>query len=238
MIKELESYNFNESLQRISAILDTPEQEGEIELKVPSEDAMATYHQRKVYCTVLAIRTSFMAIDEKDNNSFVAMKVLAAYTTEIVAILRGCAGCKDFSMVKDTIVAIFETPFKVNIQSVVDAMSRIHTLRMVIEKKASTPAGGLNVKMGMHFGTCEAYYIGERISPQPSVLWRGQAIASALKLLEKRTNGPSLMMITPTLYNNLNEDYQKFFTQDIWDDKKVYVANMYNVQMNKWLTEH
>lgn len=239
MIQEVEAYDFNESLVRLSSILKANRQSDEKDFTIPSEAVMAELHQKKVNCTVMAIRPSFMKKDGQPmDNSPAAMQILEAYMMEIVAILRGCSVCKDFSMVNDTIVAIFETPLKKSILPVVDAMSRIGTMRTVVEKMAGAPHNSLRVKVSMHFGSCEAYYIGGRNSPQPSVFWTGKAVNAAMILLDKTTEEPLLMMATSTLYNNLVDGYQKFFYLSSFNGEDMYEARMYNVVMNNWIQEH
>lgn len=238
MIKDLEPYDFNESLERISVVLNSPIQKGDLELTIPSEEMMSTLRQRKMACTVLSIRTFIDQSTIENGNNFDTMRILEAYISEIFALLRGCPRCKDLAMMNGTIIGVFETPLRNNILSVVDTMSRIHTLRMVIEKKAVLPSGTIKVRQGMHFGPCEAFYVGTSINPQPSILWGGQAIEKVLKLLEIPSENASLMVATTTLYGNLTEDYKRFFHVNSWNDQAIYFANMYNIKMNDWLKEH
>lgn len=238
MVEKFEFYDFNESLQRISTILDTSEHRGEPESKVLPEDVMKKCYWNKFYCTVLLIRIPPLLINSGDNIEMLKTKILSAYISEIAAILHGSSGCKDFFMAGDTIISIFDTPIKKDIESIVDAMSRIYTLRTIIEKKANIPAGSLNVKIVINFGECEAYYTGSYSNPQPSILWNGKVISSSLELLNKSIDSPSFMVATSTLYNNLHENYQKFFKQYILDNKIIYIAYMYNIQMDRWLDTH
>lgn len=235
MINMKEPYDFNESLNRISKILSTPNQTENIGMVVPTEESIKTVRQMRLYCTVMTIRVIY---NEDNINDSIWMRNFEAYLYEITVLLRSCQVCKDFNMFGDDIVAIFETPFRKDILQVVDTMSRIHTLRMVIENRLKISQGSFQVYMGMHFGKCEAFYIGDQLGDQPSIAWRGEAISITRDLLKIESQKNYLMAITSTLYNNLSDEYQKLFHKSSYGSETVYLSNMRNVQMNKWLIEH
>ena len=233
MIIETEKYNFEESLSRIDQMLSFQITEDEVSSSVPTLSEIPTRGGNITYCSVMHI-----VINSSSGNNSQMVKIHRAFLSETIAILSSDNNCIDAVVLGNSLTAVFTTPFKINIEQMIDKSAMINTLAQIVSKKAKgmgLPC--LSVRIGIDYGKAILMRFGKlntaEINPK-ELVWMGKPIEGAMKLAETPENSKNIW-ISSIVYQNLSEEYTKFFHHEVeWG---CYGADIINTHMKSWLNK-
>lgn len=155
----------------------------------------------------------------------------ATITESIYAALAEHPKCKDIFSLGNFIVAVYDTPFKNDIDSVLDCVGKVNALFNLVNKiYGQSMHPNLVRGIGMNYG--KALLVKSMEGDVPQYVWSGEAVNTATTLSEQAATDDKVYA-SFTIFNNLKEDYQKLFKQVPFED--YYEATPVNIVMNKWI---
>ncbi|MFF4251684.1 adenylate/guanylate cyclase domain-containing protein [Streptomyces sp. NPDC001663] len=240
MDSNYKAYNHVSSFSRIDDILALPSGNYEETHELPDRDKLTYTNGFYASCSALFadIRKS-SSLPEKYKRPRLA-KLYRAYISEMVAIMNGSEQAREINIVGDGVWAVFNTPYKRNIDEVFSVIARCNSLVKVLNFKLSKAgySDPIEVGFGAAYGRAlmiKAGYSGSGIS---DIVYMGDVVNKAAKLAAKGSSGflvPPIMLDHDFNYN-LNEDNQKLTERD-WA-RDCYTANVVNVAMEDWYKEN
>lgn len=149
----------------------------------------------------------------------------------VVRIFAENPKCRDIVSQGHYITAVFDTPFKSDIDNVLDSVGKINAIfNIVYNIRKSNRIFGIRKGIGMAYGNVLLTTIGA--GEQAVCNWSGSTYETATGYAKDAAeNANSKVLATYTIYNNLKEDYQKLFREA---DKDKYEAYPVNIAMEKW----
>lgn len=161
-------------------------------------------------------------------------QTMQSFLSEATKIAMAHKNCKDIICEDDSLMIIYSTAFKEELNLALDDAARIRSLAMIVTKIGKLSGkGAITVDVGMDFGVVELYLMGHDLNNRPIFAWRGAAIKNAKKNAEDANDE---LIISQTVWNNLTENSQKLFTkQSVMTDN--YRGRVINIMMNNWLTK-
>lgn len=141
--------------------------------------------------------------------------------------------CKEVISLGEFIVAIFDTPFKTDIDAVLNCVGKINAVFNLVDKvDERTPNDKYVRGIGMCYG--KALLMKSLGGERPEYCWNGEAIDMANNLSkEAKSDDIRKVYASYTIYNNLKNDYQKLFTNDSLEN--YYKADPVNIALDKWI---
>jgi len=233
------NYDFEKSRGRIDSILDASDTSYEEVDSIPSRDRLTFNNGFYVKCTSMFvdIRKS-TELTTKYKRPTLA-KIYRTFISEVVAVVNGNSDCSEIFIQGDCVWAVFNTPYKVDIDSVfstsAEVSSVIDTMNCKFKKKGIDP---INVGIGIDYGRAlmiKAGYSGSAIN---DVVWMGDVVNQAAKIARfgNREWYDYELMISSAIYNNLNEHNKKLMSYSNY--RSCYHGNIVNTGMNDWLKEN
>ena len=218
----MEQIEFEESLKRIADTLIQPNP------IIRDSIVFNEVSERQPY---LANATVLYVVVKSEEDSPQAMQCFLSEATKIAMAHKNC---KDVICEDDRLVIIYSTAFKEELNFALDDAARIRSLAMIVTKIIKQSGkGSIIVDVGMDFGLVELYHMGHDLNNRPIYAWRGPVIKNAKNNAEDASDE---VIITRTVWNNLNENNQKLFTrQNVKNDN--YRGRIINIMMNNWLTK-
>ena len=222
-------YNFIESLKRIDNRIENDTDKDYLR-NIPLPGEIASDVTIPVNGTVLYVRIETELNSDKITPS-VNSGVLQSFLTESSCILRSNPNCRDVIMTNESIIAVYSSPKKVDVDSVIDDAARIKTLALVVNKKWKADATEVRTCIAVDYGKLLMIpIVGE--SDTKAFTWYGEPLTKARMLAEKDLVGS--VCITDIIWNNIKQDNQKLFgKQSVFED--FYVGNIVNIVMNNWV---
>ena len=215
-------YNFEDSL----AIID------EIKvLNIPEfiyTDGIANFTNNRnspmsAKATCLCVR--FEGVEESD------VKIYACLYSEISSIMKSANTHLITQYEGNMLIGIYNTRLKINIEELIDIAAKINSITEIITYKFSKELGSKEISacIGIHYGN--TYFVnGDYAEGTKSTIAYGPSRNEAIKLA-KTSNNSGKTLISPTVYQNLSDSYQKFFNYS----NDTYTAILINTVMSNWL---
>jgi class 3 adenylate cyclase len=236
-------YDYEKSITRIDDILNKQDSSFE-ELKTfPSTDKLTFKNGFYVNATALFvdIRDSSNLSDKHKRPALA--KIYRSFISEVVAILNGNDKCKFINIDGDCVSGIYETPQKVDIDSVFhDAYtisSMVNILNCKLKKKNIQE---IEIGIGLDYGRLLLVKAGFLSSRLNEVAWMGDALNTASKLCNKANKDSNYEILASfSVYNNLNEHNQKLLYHIEYDSDlsiDYYAGTVINKGMNNWLKDN
>jgi class 3 adenylate cyclase len=233
------SYDFEKSRNRIDVILNTNDANFEEVNEIPSRDKLTYSNGFYVNCSSMFvdIRKS-TELTTKYNRPTLA-KIYRTFISEVVAVVNGNSNCSEIFIQGDCVWAVFNTPYKAQIDSVFSTAARVSsivdTMNCKFKKKNIDT---IDVGIGIDYGRAlmiQAGYSGSGIN---DVVWMGDVVNHAAKLARygNKTWYDMEFMVSSVFYENLNEISQKLLSYN--NNRQCYHGNVINLFMNDWITEN
>lgn len=234
MIVETSQYNFEESLTRIDQMLNVQTVETEPLVSVPMLNDIPTKGGVIANCSIMQVE-----IVTSPSSAYGAMlRVYRTFLSEAVAIVSSHIYCVDVIALGSSLTAVFSTPFKINIESLIDKIAMVNTLAQVISRKANGMGlPSITVRIGVDFGEAMLMRFGKYDVNEhhPSGLaWMGKPVRKASELV-RRPNREMNIWISGVVYQNLSDDYKHFFHRDA--EFGDYGADIINTSMKSWINK-
>jgi class 3 adenylate cyclase len=239
MESNYKSYDFQKSRDRIDVILNTNDSNFEEVNEIPSRDKLT-------YSNGFYVNCSSMFVDIRKSTELTSKykrptlaKIYRTFISEVVAVVNGNENCSEIYIQGDCVWAVFNTPYKPNIDSVFSTAARVSsivdTMNCKFKKKKIDP---IAVGIGIDYGRAlmiQAGYSGSGIN---DVVWMGDVVNHAAKLARfgNKSWGDKEFMISSVFYNNLKESNQKLLSYD--HTRECYHGDVINTYMNDWIEEN
>lgn len=226
-------YNFEESLSRIDQMLNIQNLEEVASAQVPILSELPVKGGVVTNCSVLQMK---MIMPSSAYGSF--LRVYRAFLSEAIAILSSHNHCVDIAVLGTRLTAVFSTPYKKNIESLIDKAAMANSLAQVVSQKArGMGLPDVDIRIGIDYGeallTRFGVYNASEIKPS-SLIWYGRPIEKTSKLIETPNDNYNIW-VSGVVYQNLNDEYKKFFHHESEFD--CYGADIINIYMKNWLNK-
>lgn len=222
-------YNLEEASARIENIMKMELSDIKVSDKLPTEDELNGQAVRNTNGSVVCVKYK-IDIDGIDRG----MRMLRLVASEFYNILLSHKGIRDIKDIDDKFVALYDTPLKSDIDSLLEMVAKINAVTNFFNYRMKTDTlkePAIKIGIAMHYSHLIICRLGTADMNNISICYRGQAVKQTLKLVDDHemttTNN---IYVTDTFYNNLKKEYQEFFSQE----NETYVASIINTAINNW----
>ena len=235
-------YNHLSGLARIDDILAIPQSNFEEVDTLPSRDKLTFTNG------FYANKCASVFVDIRDSSSLPSTykrpalaRLYRAYISETVAILNGCVKAVEVNIVGDCVWAIYNTPYKSDVDEVFAAIARVNSLMKVLNyklNKAGYPTP-IRVGIGASWGRALMVKAGLSGSGINDVVYMGDVVNHAARLASQGSNGWGVrpIFLSNDIVGNLNDDETRTLCTKDWTND-CYTADVVNIAMNDWYDEN
>ena len=233
------AYDFASSLERIDEILNADNKQYEEKNSIPARSGLTFTNGYYVDCTALFVDICDSSKLPDYQNRPVLAKIYRSFISELVALFNGASKCKEVNINGDCVWAVFDTPYKDDIDSVYSTACKANALVNVLNYKLNKKGyKTYKVGIGIDYGRALMIKAGHKGSTINDIIWMGDVVNQACHLAAKgntpNSNGYPIML-SSDIYNNLNADNQKLCGWNAY--YSCYQSNAVNIAMNNWLEE-
>lgn len=233
-------YNIEKSSERIDSILNASNSNFSDLDYVPSRDKLTFENGFYVYITALFIDIVDSSDMTDEHKRPTLAKMYRAFLSECVAVMNGNQKCKEISIEGDCVWGVFETPYKMDIDSAFSVAYELNSLIKILnyklKKKGYTT---INVGIGMDYGRAlmvKAGYSGSGIN---DVIWMGDVVNSASHICKKAgREWRKPIIVSRNIYDNLNDNNKKLLSSVTIDYEQYYQGNIVSTEMEEWYQQH
>ena len=240
------SFDYKESKKRVYDILNS---KTKIEHKdqVPSNDKEFTYEngiKTWVGAVFLDIKDSTTLFKNYDDEKLA--RILRAYFSEIVSILRDNSNYRQIGIRGDCVYAIYSVTNKDDIEEILSDAILVNTFNKMFQK-ILTNARYVNFQIGIGLGLSETLIVktGQKHSGINDNVWIGDSVVDASKLSSQgnRDNFETIVM-DEVFFNNVkdynanaNYKYSHYISSKYSYKTRstVYQCEMINIEFNDWI---
>lgn len=229
-------YQADEASLRIDAYLDMLGEDNSVNFlnAVPGVDEKID-PAVAIRVTLVCVEFDFSDKDDSDNNR--QWKQIVATQTlirELLMVMMDSSHCRDINVVGNYIYGIFSTPFKSQIDEVLETLAKVNSVRDLVSLKLNGKGiKSPKMKIGADYGAVLRTTF-KKDDDQPIHLWNGARFKHLADLVDCQMEEDEDIVVTGRFKQNLKEEYQKYM---IAKDEK-YVANVKNIALKKWIEEH
>ena len=232
-------YDFLKSLERMDDILNADNKQYEDKDSIPQRGLLTFTNGFYVNCTALFVDICDSSKLPEYQNRPVLAKIYRSFISELVALFNGAPKCKEVNINGDCVWAVFDTPYKDDIDNVFftacQANSLIDILNYKLEKKGYKT---YKVGIGIDYGRALMIKAGHKGSSINDVVWMGDVVNQACHYAAKGNTIYSSgypIMLSADIYDNLNEHYQRLCC---WNRSySCFQSDAISVEMDNWLNE-
>ena len=234
------SFSFPSSLSRIDGILDNSDNDYQEETSVPKEERLTYKNGYYVWCSAVFIDLRDSTNLQSNMKRPQLAKILRCFISESIAILNGNIDCRHIYVEGDCVWAIINTPNKVDIDNLTNALCQLNALTKVLNKKINKKKwqsfSDIKAGIGVAYGSTLMIKGGFEGSGLNDIVWIGSLVSEAAKL-SGRANKSSYygILCNYNYYSNLNDDNKKMFTA-LLDGS--YGSNYVWTEMLNWANEN
>lgn len=237
------SYDVAKSSERIDEILNASDNDYCDKNSIPIRSELT--YKNGYYVNVTAIFIDIVGSSNMtdEHKRPTLAKMYRAFLSECVAIMNAETNCKEISINGDSVWGVFDTAYKSDVDNVISVAARLNSMIEIFNYKLRKKNySEISVGIGIDYGRAlmiKAGYSGSGIN---DIIWMGDVVNSACHLCNKAGRGcRKVIIISEVIYNNLNENNQRLFSNYIdFSDGCVtrYEGNIINTFMNKWYNEN
>ena len=235
-------YDYVASSDRIKEILDQPTGQFIETDDLPSREQLT-------YTNGFYGRCSAVFVDIRDSSGLTGKhkrptlaKIYRSFISEMVAVLNSYVKVREVNIVGDCVWAVYNTPYKSDIDSVFQIAYTANTLKRLLncrfEKRGISP---LSLGIGVDWGRVLMIKAGFNGSGIHDVIYMGEVVNRAAHLAHKAGRGwaGSPIWAGSDFWGNLKEENQNLLRQTYdMEVGTVYVGEVVITGMNDWLDEN
>lgn len=228
------SYNFDDSLKRIDEILNADNKFFEEKKPMPTRDKLTYSNGFYVNCTAIFVDICGSSDMTDEHTRPVLAKIYRSFISEMVAMFNGYSQCREISINGDCVWAVFDTPYKSDVDAAFSAACQANALIKVLNYKLSKKGyNQYDANIGMDYGRALMIQAGYKGSGINDVIWMGDVVNSACHLCSTdRGVWGRRIFLSNTIYDNLN-DVNKSLCESF--QGFIYHSSAVNTIMNNWL---
>lgn len=221
------AYYINDSVKRVESILfESPLNDGKPVHDVPSN--LEAIGLALLQVTVIALHIS--VVDNTTDNGVNMLKLSKIVTSEICNIIYDSDKILDVWINNDDVVAICNTPLKSDIDTMIEYAARLNTIASSLQIMLKKHGFDIQVSIGISMDYGNVNFSNFSIHGKCIHSWSEPMINSVIQ--NARLTNIDPIRISSTIYNNIKEEYQKFF--NIIGNGDVYASSIINVAMDNW----
>ena len=234
------SYDVQKSWERMDEILNASNDNYSDEDSIPSRSDLTFKNGYYVKVTAIFIDIVGSSDMTDEHKRPTLAKMYRAFLSECVAIMNAEADCKEININGDCVWGVFETPDKEQIENIILVAGKLNSMIKILNYKLrKKDYSEISVGIGIDYGRAlmvKAGYSGSGIN---DVIWMGDVVNTACHLCNKAGRYiRSVIVISSTVYDDLNEEIQKKFSR--FSDQYVtrYEGSITNSSMDEWYKEN
>lgn len=234
------SYDVQKSWERMDEILNASNDNYSDEDSIPSRSDLTFKNGYYVKVTAIFIDIVGSSDMTDEHKRPTLAKMYRAFLSECVAIMNAEADCKEININGDCVWGVFETPDKEQIENIILVAGKLNSMIKILNYKLrKKDYSEISVGIGIDYGRAlmvKAGYSGSGIN---DVIWMGDVVNTACHLCNKAGRYiRSVIVISNTVYDDLNEEIQKKFSR--FSDQYVtrYEGSITNSSMEEWYIEN
>lgn len=234
------AYSYIASAKRIDEILDQAAGKFEETPSLPDRDTLTFSNGFYGLCTAVFvdIRDS-SGLTEKHKRPALA-KIYRSFISEMVAVLNSSPLIREVNIVGDCVWAVYNTPYKFNIDDVFSVVCYANTLKKLLNAKLTKKDySSLKFGIGVDYGRALMIKAGFSGSGIHDVIYMGDVVNSAAHLAHKagRSWNDSIWA-SEAFAQNLNEDNAQWLKPNYeFGTGTVRKGDVVITEMNDWINE-
>jgi class 3 adenylate cyclase len=227
-------YDYEKSFERIDEILDGSDTSYEELDYIPSRDKLTFTNGFYVQCSALFVDMRESSQLPNKHKRPTLAKIYRSYISEIVAVMNGNLNCKEIEIDGDCISGIYNTPKKVDIDSMFyDAYSITSLIKTLNCKYKKRGISEIKIGIGIDYGRALMIKAGYSGSGLNKIVWMGDVANSASNLCNMANkNYNKEIMVSNVIYSNLIEHNKNLLYKNNGND--CYHGNVINATMEEW----
>lgn len=184
--------------------------------------------------TIVCVAFEFPPKGDSDvDRQWKQMVATQTLVQEMLMVMKDSIHCCDRLVVGNYIYGIFSTPFKTQIDDVLETLAKLNSANDLVAmklkgKEIETP----KLRIGADYGS--VLRTTSKTEEDSDYLWNGTRFKHLTELVERQMKEEEDIVVTERFRQNLKDDYKKYL---LARDGK-YVANVRNVTLKKWIEEH
>lgn len=234
------SYDVQKSWERMDEILNASNDNYSDEDSIPSRSDLTFKNGYYVKVTAIFIDIVGSSDMTDEHKRPTLAKMYRTFLSECVAIMNAEADCKEININGDCVWGVFETPDKEQIENIILVAGKLNSMIKILNYKLrKKDYSEISVGIGIDYGRAlmvKAGYSGSGIN---DVIWMGDVVNTACHLCNKAGRYiRSVIVISSTVYDDLNEEIQKKFSR--FSDQYItrYEGSITNSSMDEWYKEN
>lgn len=149
--------------------------------------------------------------------------------------LSESALCLNTRVLKDRIIAIFNTPLKTDLESLIEMTAKMISMKDVLQFKFSLDEE-IQMKIALNYGVVDFMFYKEMNAQSSQYEWFGEGIDGAYFMLKNQSK--TGLYVDEVIYNNLKEEYQNFFEREVFMGSLCWRANIVNKSIIGWIKDN
>lgn len=228
------AYDHLASVERIDEILTTSDNAYDEVKSIPSRDRLTFTNGFYVWCSALFVDVRGSSDLPTKYKRPTLARIYRSYISEAVAVLNGNSDCAEIMIVGDAVSAVFDTPYKEDINGVFDTVARLNSVVKLLNcrlwKRKLEP---IRVGIGISYGRALMIKAGNKGSTINEVVWMGEVVNRAAKLcsLGGRTAFDPNVIVDALFADNLIKEYQAFLRNSY---QGHYTCDVVDLAMEDW----
>lgn len=207
------TFNLIESIQRMDDILNS-QNICEQKDSIPSRNTLTFTNGYYVNCSAIFVDICGSSDLTSDHTRPVLAKIYRCFISELVALFNGESRCREISINGDCVWSVFETPYKSDIDAMIDMAAKASSLINIINNKLQKKGyQTIEVGIGIDYGRALMAKAGYKGSTINDVIWMGDVVNNACHLCGygNQTFSDCRVMISEIIYNNCCDKYKNLF---------------------------
>lgn len=235
-------YSYISSSNRIAEILDQPAGQFEETKDLPIRDKLTYTNGFYGNCSAIFVDIRGSSeLTQKYKRPALA-KLYRAFISEMVAVLNSDENVREVNIVGDCVWAVYNTPYKSNIDGVYTISCRANTLRKLLNTHLEKRGyDSLQLGIGVEYGRVLMIKAGYNGSGINDVVYMGDVVNRAAHLAHKAGRGylSSPIWVGDVFHGNLNEDNKQYLTSTYdFEIGTVHTGDVVMAAMNDWIKDN
>ena len=236
MESDYSEFDLDESLIRISDILNSDDKNYEELKTIPQRSGLTFNNGYYISCSALFVDIRGSKELSNTHTRPILARIYQAYISELVAIMRDNQKVSEISIEGDCVWGVFDTPKKSDIDGLFNTAAKAASMVDILN--VHFPQYGysqITVGIGMAYGQALMIKAGQKSSGVNEVAWMGQLVGEAARLCSygNKTSYNRRTMVSEVFYQNLNKHNQSLLVKN--EIHGCYHGNAINTEMNKWV---
>lgn len=212
-------YDKTVNSSKLDNILSNSDNNYETKKNIPARSSLTYENGFNISATVLYvdIRSSKELADKHQKP--VLAKIHRAYISETIAVLRDNKGINEVFIEGDGVWAVFDTPFKTDLQSVFEtARTLYNSINVLNQKLKAKRYSQIKIGIGIDYGEMLYMQAGYSGSGVNEVVWIGKTVGRAAELCNKANKDEiKEIVVSGNIYCNLTKDQQSLIKSSIFN---------------------